>query len=76
MKTILILIMMLAAGIILFGCTPRAKQNELEGFIKTHVEKIKPLQKERNLASWDAAITGKAEDYKRAGDLTLKIRQI
>ena len=68
--------MMLAAGIILFGCTPRAKQNELEGFIKTHVEKIKPLQKERNLASWDAAITGKAEDYNRAGDLTLKVRQI
>jgi peptidyl-dipeptidase A len=76
MKTLLILIIMLTAGIILFGCAPRAKQNELEGFIKTHVEKIKPLQKERNLASWDAAITGKAEDYKRASDLTLKIRQI
>jgi len=76
MKTLLILIMMLAAGIFLFGCAPKAKQNELEGFIKEHVEKIKPLQKERNLAAWDAATTGKAEDYKRASDLTLDIRRI
>jgi peptidyl-dipeptidase A len=76
MKTILILIMMLAAGILLFGCASRARQNELEGFITAHVEKIKPLQKERNLAAWDAAITGKAEDYKRASDLTLEIRRI
>ncbi len=68
--------MMLTAGIFLFGCAPRARQNDLEGFITAHVEKIMPLQKERNLAAWDAAITGKAEDYKRASDLTLKIRQI
>jgi peptidyl-dipeptidase A len=76
MKTLLILIMMLTAGIFLFGCAPRARQNELEGFITSHVEKIKPLQKERNLAAWDAAATGKSEDYERAGSLTLKIRQI
>jgi peptidyl-dipeptidase A len=76
MKTLLILIMMLTAGIFLFGCTPRPRQNELEGFITAHTEKIKPLQKERNLATWDAATTGKSEDYERAGSLTLKIRQI
>ncbi|HUT44911.1 MAG TPA: hypothetical protein VMX36_01450, partial [Sedimentisphaerales bacterium] len=75
MKTLLILIMMLTAGIFLFGCAPRARQNELEGFITAHVEKIKPLQKERNLASWDAATTGKSEDYERASSLTLKIRR-
>jgi len=76
MKTLLILIMMLTAGIFLFGCAPRARQNELEGFIKAHVEKIKPLQKERNLAAWDAATTGKSEDYERASSSTLKIRQV
>jgi len=68
--------MMLTAGIFLFGCSPRPRQNELGGFITAHVEKIKPLQKERNLASWDAATTGKSEDYERAGSLTLKIRRI
>ena len=76
MKTLLVLIMMLTAGIFLFGCAPRPRQNELEGFIKAHTEKITPLQKERNLAAWDAATTGKSEDYERAGKLTLKIRQI
>jgi peptidyl-dipeptidase A len=67
---------MLTAGIFLFGCAPRARQNELEGFITSHVEKIKPLQKERNLAAWDAAATGKSEDYERTSNLTLKIRRI
>ena len=76
MKTLSILIMMLTAGIFLFGCAPRARQNELEGFITAHVEKIKPLQKERNLAAWNAAITGKSEDYERTSNLTLKIRRI
>jgi peptidyl-dipeptidase A len=76
MKTLLILIMMLTAGIFLIGCATRPRQNELEGFIKAHVEKIKPLQKESNLAAWDAAISGKSEDYERASDLTLKIRRI
>ena len=68
--------MMLTAGIFIFGCAPRPRQNELEGFIKAHAEKIKPLQKERNLAAWDAATTGKSEDYERAGSLTLKMRRI
>ena len=76
MKTILILIAVLIAGVFLFGCAARARQNELAGFITAHVEKIKPLQRESNIASWDAAISGKAEDYKKASDLTLKIRQI
>jgi len=76
MKSLLFLITMLIAGIFLFGCAPKARQNELEDFITAHVRKIEPLQKERNLAAWNAAITGKAEDYKRASDLTLKVRRI
>jgi len=76
MKTLLILIAMLGAGIFLFGCSPRARQNELEGFITEHVEKIKPLAKEQSLASWDAATTGKSEAYERASQTTLKIRQV
>ena len=76
MKTLLILIMMLTAGIFLFGCAPRAKQDELEGFIAAHVEKIKPLAKQQSLAWWDAATTGESEDYERASGMTLKIRRI
>jgi len=70
--------MMLTAGIFLFGCSPRPRprQNELGEFITAHTETIKPLQKERNLAAWEAATTGKSEDYANASSSTLKIRQI
>jgi peptidyl-dipeptidase A len=68
--------MMLTTGILVFGCSPGAGQNELEEFITAHTEKIKPLHKERNLASWKAANTGKSEDYEKASGLTLKIRRI
>jgi peptidyl-dipeptidase A len=77
MKTLLILVAILTAGIFLIGCAPKIKQsNDLEGFISSHVEKIKPLAKQQNLASWGAATTGKPEDYKRASQATLKIRRI
>jgi len=58
------------------GCAPDAKERELKQFISAHVEKIKPLAKQRNLASWDAAASGKAEDYEKASALTLQIRQV
>jgi len=76
MKTLLILVIALTTGILLFGCAPRAKQNKLEGFITSHVEKTKPLAKQQSLAWWDAATTGQSEDYDRASNTTLKIRQI
>jgi len=76
MKTLLILIVMLTAGIFLFGCASRAKQDDLKGFIAAHVEKVKPLAKQQSLAWWDAATTGKPEDYERASSLTLQIRRI
>jgi len=58
------------------GCAPNAKERELKQFISAHVEKIKPLAKQRNLASWDAAGSGRAEDYEKASALTLQIRQV
>lgn len=66
----------LTMSIVPFGCAPNAKEKELETFLSAHVGKIKPLARERNLASWDAAGSGKAEDYDRASELTLRIRQI
>ena len=58
------------------GCAPNAKERELKQFISAHVDKIKPLAKQRNLASWDAAVSGRAEDYEKASALTLQIRQV
>ena len=76
MKTLSTLVMMPAISIVLFGCAPNAKENELESFIAAHVQKIQPINKERNLASWEAANSGKSEDYDKVSELTLEIRQI
>lgn len=45
-------------------------------FITAHVNKIKPMSKEVNLVSWEAANTGKPEDYDKLSELTLKIRRV
>ena len=42
-------------------------------FIKKHDSVLIPLYKQTNLASWDAAISGKPEDFKKAEDLKLKM---
>jgi peptidyl-dipeptidase A len=76
MKTLSTLVIMLTMSIIVFGCASNAKEEELEGFITAHVEKVKPMMKEASLASWDAAISGKPEDYDKVSELTLKVRQV
>jgi peptidyl-dipeptidase A len=67
---------MLTTSIVLIGCATDAKQRELETLVRAHVEKIKPMAKEANLAWWDAATSGKPEDYDRVSELTLKIRRL
>jgi peptidyl-dipeptidase A len=67
---------MLTISVILFGCAPNAKEAELDKFITSHVEKIKPMAKEVSLASWEAAISGKPEDYDKVSELTLEVRQV
>jgi len=79
MRTLLTALMMLTMSVILFGCRPptaKEKRPQLQKFVTAHVEKIKPMAKETNLASWDAAITGKSEDYDKLSKLTLRLRQV
>jgi len=58
------------------GCAHNAKETELQEFVTSHVEKIKPLEKEAGLAWWDAATTGAPEAYDRSSAVTLQIRKI
>jgi peptidyl-dipeptidase A len=76
MKTVLTLIVTLAVSVIVFGCAPNARENQLQNFITAHVEKIKPMEKEANLAYWDAAVTGKSADYDKYSKLMLEIRRV
>ena len=64
-------------ALLMGGCaTHNAKEKDLQTFITSHVERVKPLNREAGLAWWEAATTGKAEAYDRSSELTLKIRKI
>jgi peptidyl-dipeptidase A len=58
------------------GYASNAKENQLKEFITAHVAKVKPLDKQANLAWWDAYTTGDPKAYDRNSELTLQIRQI
>lgn len=72
MKSILsiaLLMMMLA------GCTSKQEtmKNELTDLIRKHDSVYIPLYEQTTLAAWDAAISGKAEDFQRAEAFNLKL---
>ncbi|UCH62345.1 MAG: M2 family metallopeptidase [Fidelibacterota bacterium] len=58
------------------GCGYNTVEQQSADFIKAHIEAVKPLIKESNLAYWEAANSGKAEDYDKVSALELKVRQI
>ena len=76
MKHSYMLGMLLMAGLVLSGCAQNAKETRLQSFITSHVETIKPLERQAALAWWEAATTGEAEAYDRSSELTLQIRKI
>jgi peptidyl-dipeptidase A len=85
MKAVSTIVAVMTVAIIVLGCalrpskavpTGRTKEKEFEKFVAAHVEKIEPMEKAANLASWDAAISGKSEDYDRVSKLTLELRQV
>ena len=49
---------------------------ELREFIGRHVATIETLEKEMNLAYWDAAISGTGEDFKRYSELQLRLEKV
>lgn len=76
MKTLSTSIIISTISVVLFGCAHNVKETNMKGFIAAHVEKIKPMEKQASLASWNAAISGKPEDYDKVSELTLKVRQV
>ncbi len=51
-------------------------EDALRQFIDAHVAQVQPLQKEANLAYWQAACTGDSSAYNRYAALTLQLRRI
>ncbi len=67
---------LLIASVVAPGYAYNAKESQLKDFITAHVERVKPLEKQVNLAWWEAAITGDPNAYERSSELTLQIRRI
>jgi peptidyl-dipeptidase A len=74
-KNIMLSVIMLSVGFV-SGCTLNKQEVQLNTFIDNHVQKVKPLAKESNLAYWEAATTGKKEAYDKVSELELQIRTI
>ncbi|HUU01727.1 MAG TPA: M2 family metallopeptidase [Myxococcota bacterium] len=49
---------------------------DLGKFIAAHVVLVAPLQKQMNLAFWDASVTGTKDAYKKNAELELAIRKL
>jgi peptidyl-dipeptidase A len=75
-KHLVVAAVLAAAVVAPRGYAANAKENTLKDFIAKHVERIKPLEKQANLAWWDAAVTGDPNAYDRSSALTLQIRKI
>jgi len=56
--------------------TTTAVEADLRKFIAAHVASVAPLQKQMNLAFWDASLTGNKDAYKKNADLELAIRKL
>ncbi|MFZ2148652.1 MAG: M2 family metallopeptidase [Sedimentisphaerales bacterium] len=76
MQRIFIALMVFVILLFLTGCGTIAKEKQLERFIEIHIAKVEPLTTQANLTYWDAATTGRAEDYNKLKKLQLRIRQI
>ena len=75
MKTLKSLILLTLIMVFITSCSNKKEQmkEELITFINKHDSVLIPLYKETTLASWEAAISGKPEDFKKAEELNLKM---
>ena len=73
MKKIFALLMGTA---LLVSCQSGNREQEMKKFIADYVAAVKPLEKQANLAEWDASVTGEKAKYKEASELELKLTAI
>ena len=76
MKKILVAALSISILIMILGCGLNQEEKQLKEFIRSHVEKVRPVEKEANLAYWNASISGKSEDYDRSSELQIELNKI
>lgn len=63
-------------AVFLAGCAGTTQEAKLQSMIDAHVAKLDPLVKKKNLAFYDAEITGKKECYEQVKKLTEQIQDL
>ncbi|MEI6884379.1 MAG: M2 family metallopeptidase [Bacteroidota bacterium] len=78
MKTMKNLMLLALALLLISSCTSKKQKmnDELKSFIKKHDSLYIPLYKESALASWNASISGKEEDYKKSEQVQLQMMKL
>ena len=76
MRVLSITVTMLAAAVLGSGCGGSVEEKRAAEFIDGHVKQVRPLIIKAGIANWDAANSGKSEDYDKFSALNLEIRQI
>ncbi len=66
----------LALGLVSFLSCSKGVEMQFKDFVTAHVAKLEPLEKEANLAYWQAANSGKEEDYQRYSEAQLKLERL
>jgi peptidyl-dipeptidase A len=75
MKTVKLLFAAIVSVALISGCSSKQAKmkQELTDFIKKHDSALIPLYKQTTLASWEAAISGKPEDFKKAEEFNIRM---
>jgi len=76
MRTVPFLSGAFVVALALSGCRTGSQEQELAGFIESHVAQVAPLWKQTNLTYWDATTTGTSEAWETLETLQLKTSQI
>jgi len=78
MKPFKAFLTLLALAALVSSCksTKKDMEKDLRTFIAKYDSVVEPLQKESNLAYWTASISGKAEDWKKSENLSIKLAGI
>ena len=62
--------------VIFAGCGENKLEKRFDTFLEEHLKVIQPLMREMNLKYWDAAISGKKEDFDKYAELQLILKKI
>ena len=75
MKAVVRLAIVALAFVSFLSCS-KGVEMQFEDFVAAHVAELEPLEKEANLAYWQAANSGKEEDYNRYSAAQLRIEKL